>query len=109
MSDKMTDILEFSKELNNAGILSDDKYAKINARAKACKITAQIQPLRPMSGEEIRTMRSHYGMSQTMLAATLGITTASVSKWERDVVQPSGPALRLLNTLQMKGPDIFIA
>ncbi|WP_318374832.1 helix-turn-helix domain-containing protein [Enterobacter sp.] len=107
MSANMKDLLEFSKELHAVGGLSDEKMSRITARAKANELSKRIPKIQPMSGEEIRAVRAKYGMSQAVLASTMGMTVASVSKWERGEIKPSGPALRLLNTLAAKGPDIF--
>ena len=107
MSANMKDVLEFSRELHAAGGLDDEKMARIEARAKNSELNNHIPQVHPMTGAEIRALRSKYGMSQATLAKTMNMTVASVSKWERDKIKPSGPALRLLNTLAAKGPGIF--
>lgn len=107
MSATMQELLEFSKELHAAGGLSDEKMSRITARARANELSKRIPKVQPMTGEDIRAVRAKYGMSQAVLATAMGMTVASVSKWERGEIKPSGPALRLLNTLAAKGPDIF--
>lgn len=107
MSADMKDLLNFSKELHAAGGLSNEKMARISARAKSQELSKRIPKVQPMTGEDIRAVRAKYGMSQAVLAITMGMTVASVSKWERGEIKPSGPALRLLNTLAAKGPDVF--
>jgi DNA-binding transcriptional regulator YiaG len=41
-----------------------------------------------MSGQEIREFRQRWGLTQEDLAAELGVTSVSVSRWESAGVQP---------------------
>ena len=95
MSDKLQMMLEDAKELNALGLMSDSEVDAIAVMVKS------------MTGEEIKAIRTRYGMSQSVLAHTMGMSKESVSKWERNEIKPSGPALRILNTLAIKGPEVF--
>ena len=97
MSDKLQMMLEDAKELNALGLMSDSEVDAIAVMVK----------VKSMTGEEIKAIRTRYGMSQSVLAHTMGMSKESVSKWERNEIKPSGPALRILNTLAIKGPEVF--
>lgn len=48
-------------------------------RLLGCLIVLQPQP---MNGEEVRYLRKHLGYSQEEFAQVLGVTRASVARWE---------------------------
>ena len=102
MSDKLQMMLEDAKELNALGLMSDSEVDAIAVMVKAREVSARIAKVKSMTGEEIKAIRTRYGMSQSVLAHTMGM-----SKWERNEIKPSGPALRILNTLAIKGPEVF--
>ena len=107
MSDKLQMMLEDAKELNALGLMSDSEVDAIAVMVKAREVSARIAKVKSMTGEEIKAIRTRYGMSQSVLAHTMGMSKESVSKWERNEIKPSGPALRSLNTLAIKGPEVF--
>ncbi|MGS3527570.1 helix-turn-helix domain-containing protein [Escherichia coli] len=107
MSDKLQMMLEDAKELNALGLMSDSEVDAIAVMVKAREVSARIAKVKSMTGEEIKAIRTRYGMSQSVLAHTMGMSKESVSKWERNEIKPSGPALRILNTLAIKGPEDF--
>ena len=63
--------------------------------------------LQLMSGEAIRELRERHGLSQAMLAAYIGLSPATVVKWEREEKKPNGAALRLLNLIDRKGLEVL--
>ena len=67
----------------------------------------EIEDLTPESfdGEKLIELRARLGMSRKELAATLGVTTNTVDKWETGVIKPKGPALLVLRILWEKGLD----
>ncbi len=52
-----------------------------------------------MSSEQVKRLRMRLRLTQTELAAKLGVHPISVSKWERGVVPISEPTARLLAML----------
>ena len=76
-------------------------------RAKSKELRKKMPDLKLMTGAEIKEMRTRIGISQALLAYTMGMSVESVSKWERDEIKPSGAALRLLNVINAKGIEIF--
>ncbi|MFH8135350.1 helix-turn-helix domain-containing protein [Pantoea osteomyelitidis] len=107
MSDRLKRLQSMAKRYNKLGAVSDETVAKIDARVKARQLRESLPKIRPMSGTEIKEMRTRYGLSQSTLALTMGMSVESVSKWERDEGQPGNAALRILNTIDAKGPEVF--
>ncbi len=60
------------------------------------------------SGEELRTLRQRYQLTQTRLAALLNVSPATVRNWEGGKQQPQGPSIRLLNLLERKGIEVLM-
>lgn len=52
-----------------------------------------------LPGEEIRYLRKELGLSQKLLAQTLGVGETTVREWEAGKAKISGPADRLLRVL----------
>ena len=52
------------------------------------------------SGEDVKKIRRHHGMSQTDLAAYLNVSVKTVEAWECGTRNPSGPVCRLLDLLK---------
>ena len=100
-------IIEDAQELHALGLISHEDLNKVTARVNARDFRNRIEAVRAMSATEIKDVRQRWGLSQASLAHALGMSVASVSKWERGEIKPSGPALRVLNTLAVKGPDVF--
>ncbi len=107
MSDSLNELLDMAKELNSFGAISDETVSRIGDRVKAREFREKMQAPRKMNGEAIKQMRERLGLSQSMLALTVNMSVASVSKWERGEKIPNGAALRMLNTIDKKGIDIF--
>ncbi len=57
---------------------------------------------------DIRKLRKKLRISQSVLAHLLNTKLTTVQKWERGVNVPSGPASRLLQILELKGPKVFV-
>lgn len=65
--------------------------------------TLALTTVEPMSGQEILALREREGISQAVLALHLNVRTKLVSDWERRVKHPSGPSLKLLALIRVKG------
>lgn len=103
----LSEMLEDAKELQALGLMSDEDVQEISGRVKLRELRARIAEVRTMTPLEIKEIRVRWGLSQASLAYTLGMSVDSVSKWERGEIKPSKPVLRLLNTIAVKGPEIF--
>lgn len=103
----ISEMLEDAMELKALGLMTEEDVQEIAARVKLRDIRARIAEVHSMTPVEIKEVRVRWGLSQASLAYTLGMSVDSVSKWERGEIKPSKPVLRLLNTIAVKGPDVF--
>lgn len=60
-------------------------------------------PVREMSAQDIKRLRSKLKFSQPIFALHLHTTASTVRKWEQGETRPTGPALKLLNIIADKG------
>ena len=60
-----------------------------------------------LTADEIRDIRDRAGVSQSVFAAYLNVTTNLVSKWERGEKRPSGAAKKLLSLVKAKGLEVL--
>jgi putative transcriptional regulator len=56
-----------------------------------------------LSAPKIKKIRTSAGVSQAVFAKVLNVSAAAIKQWERGERKPSGPALKLLNLVEMKG------
>jgi putative transcriptional regulator len=93
------ELLEMAKGMHASGIMPDAAYEKITMRHfEDVGTTTQ-----PLTGEEIRALRTKARMSQAVFAHLLNVTTGYVSQLERGTKRPTGAALVLLNVIRRKG------
>ena len=64
--------------------------------------------IRPMSGEEIRTLREQAHVSQAYLARHLNLSRDHLSKIERGAIPPTGALLAMLNLIRRKGIEAIL-
>ena len=57
----------------------------------------------PLTGSEIRALRERANVSQAVLAKSLNLTPAHVSKLERGAVHATGALLAMLNLIRRRG------
>jgi len=98
-------LLETAKDMQQAGILTDEAYGKITMRHLGVKDRADLEPL---TGEDIRAIREEANMSQAVFAHYLNVTVGYVSQLERGAKRPTGAALKLLNVIQRKGIEAIL-
>ncbi|CAI2536850.1 putative zinc finger/helix-turn-helix protein, YgiT family [Serratia ficaria] len=104
MTERLKRIQGMARRYNTLGIVKDETVAAIDAAINARNIPA----VRAMTGSQIKAVRTRYNMSQTALAMTTGMSVESVSKWERNESKPNKAALRIINIIDEKGPQIFM-
>lgn len=105
MTERLKRIQGMAKRYNELGVVKDETLTEINAAVAARTIPA----IRTMTGSEIREVRIRYHMSQAALAITTGMSVESVSKWERGESKPNNAAMRIINIIDAKGPQVFMA
>lgn len=107
MVNQLKDLQEIAHDFNEIGVVSNELKEKIDSRARLRELRSSLPVLHMMSGEEINQLRQRHGLSQAMLAAYVGMSVATIVKWEREEKKPNGAALRLLNLIERKGLDIL--
>jgi len=62
-----------------------------------------LTPVRPLTPEEIRTIREREQVSQTVFANYLNVSKGVISQWERGEKHPAGTSLKLLSLVAKNG------
>jgi putative transcriptional regulator len=91
----MASIHETAEGLHAAGVMDKQTMRKFD---EAC-----LTPVRPLTPEEIRTLREREGASQAVFARYLNVTTGLISQWERGEKHPQGASLKLLSLVAKHG------
>ncbi|CAN5658425.1 DNA-binding transcriptional regulator [soil metagenome] len=66
---------------------------------------ASLVPVPVLAPEEIKAIREHEHVSQSIFAIYLNVSKSLVSQWERGEKKPAGPSLKLLSLVQRNGLD----
>ena len=98
-------LLETADDTRRVGILDSASHEKITLRHLGGK--ADIVG-KPISGDEIRSLRERAHLSQAVFARYLNLTVGYVSQLERGAKRPTGPALVLLNVIRRKGIESIL-
>ena len=98
-------LLETAGDMRRVGILNSSSHEKITLRHLGGKAGIIAKPI---SGDEIRSLRERAHLSQAVFARHLNLTTGYVSQLERGAKQPTGPALVLLNVIRRKGIEAIL-
>ena len=86
--------------LYNLGVVAADEYENVvKLTARDINIPAPIA----YKGQQIVAIRRKLRCSQKIFADILGVTSDTISKWERNVRQPEKMACRLLKVLDRDG------
>jgi len=98
-------LLETTRDFHRGGLASAGELDKITMRV----LGKQGLPTAPsFSGDDIRELREHNRVSQSVLAAYLGVTVGYLSRLERGEASPSRPVARLLDIIRRKGLDVML-
>jgi len=84
------------------------KLGFIDKRKMRCFDLLCLEPIPDYSSDEIRALRDHLQLSQSVFAAVLNTSLSTVRKWEVGDKHPSGPSLKLLNLLDRKGLEAIL-
>lgn len=104
MTERLKRIHGMAQRYNKLGVVKDEILDAIETAVNARNIPA----VREMNGGLIKEVRIRYNLSQTVLALITGMSVESVSKWERNESKPNKAALRIINIIDTKGPDVFL-
>ncbi len=100
-----TELLEIADDMHRLGIMNADTYRQITLRHLGSE---PLVSAKPITGDEIRTLREREHLSQAVLARHLNLTAGYISQLERGTKQPKGPALALLNVIRRKGLEAIL-
>lgn len=104
MSKLMRESREEAKELFDLGLISETKYTKLMLlTAWDVKIPAP----KKYTGKKIHRLREKLHCSQKVFADIVGVTSDTISKWERNVRTPDKIACRLLKVIEREGLGII--
>ena len=98
-------LLETADDMRRVGILDAAGHDKITLRHLGRNLDMAA---RPITGDEIRSLRERAHLSQAVFASCLNLTVGYVSQLERGVKRPSGPALVLLDVIRRKGIEAIL-
>jgi len=75
------------------------KIRKGRLAAKKSKDTVQVSPIKEYNPVQIKQLRKKIGMSASVFAKVLGVSTVTVQSWERGFRHPSGSSARLIQII----------
>ena len=91
----MASIHETAEGLHALGVMDKPTMRKFD---EAC-----LTPVRPLTAEEIRSLREREGASQAVFARYLNVTPGLISQWERSEKRPQGASLKRLSLVAKHG------
>lgn len=86
---------EAMEDLHKVGLLDTKTMREFDA---SC-----LTPVEDVTPRQIAAIRKREGVSQSVFASYLNVSTGLVSKWERGEKHPQGPSLKLLALVHKKG------
>lgn len=69
---------------------------------KGKKTTYEIQPVKKYDNTQIKEIRTSVGMTQSLFADYMGVSSKTVEAWEKGINHPTGTACRLISMLENK-------
>jgi putative transcriptional regulator len=90
-------IHETASGLHRVGLIDKETMRGFDA---SCLTTVE-----KFSPKQIAALRRREGVSQGVFAQYLNVRTKLISEWERGDKKPSGPSLKLLSIVKVKGLD----
>ena len=64
------------------------------------KTVYEIQPIKKYTNSEIKHIRASVGMTQSLFANYMGVSSKTVEAWEKGTNHPAGAAYRLISILE---------
>jgi len=97
MSDILNTVHETATGLHKQGKLDKQTLRQFDAMC--------LTPVNDFDANDVKALRSRFNLSQAVLAEYLNVSTKLVQKWEQNVSQPKGAALKLLSLAKKNGID----
>jgi putative transcriptional regulator len=96
---------ELFKELQQS--LRDMEAHAAGRKLKGVReVVKEVNPPKPLSRQEIVSIRKKLGVSQSAFAVLLNISPKTVQKWEQGENLPNGSSLKLL-AIAKKNPKVL--
>lgn len=93
------------------GIMRGIEEAKGHFEGKSAKglrvAERELIPPRKFRASQIRGLRKRLQVSQKGLALLLDVSIETIRSWEKGYNTPSGPSSRLLQAVELKGPEFL--
>lgn len=89
-----------AKDLFNLGLITKEQHKEMMV------LTARdikIPPPKKYNGKKIQRIREKLHCSQKVFADIVGVTSDTISKWERDIRSPDKIACRFLKVIEQEG------
>lgn len=93
-------VYETASDLNKLGFIDSKKMMKYEALC--------LEPIPNYTSAQIKKIRNHHNISQSVLAKILNTSLSTVRQWEIGNKKPSGPSAKLLNILEKKGIEALV-
>lgn len=91
--------LEIANDLYEAGVIDAVTLREYDALS--------IPPVRELKPRDIKRLRLHEKVSQSVFARYLNTSASSVRQWEQGEKHPRGSSLKLLNLVAEKGLGVL--
>ena len=95
------EMYETASELHAAGFIDKRRMKEHEALYRANQIPQY-------TGESVKALRGRLNVSQTVLAAIINTSAASIRSWEAGTKKPGGPTNLLLDILDRKGIEALL-
>jgi putative transcriptional regulator len=82
-------------DMYDAGVISKKTVRQFD---RSC-----LTPIHEYSPKEIKALREHENVSQSVFAYCLNVSKDLISQWERGIKKPAGTSLKLLSLIAKKG------
>lgn len=96
----MQEAHEMAKDLFDHGVITLSTMHEFDALC--------LTETHELSPPKIKKIRLASGVSQSVFAKILNVSSAAIKQWERGERKPSGPALKLLNLVEAKGIEAVL-
>lgn len=90
---------ESAKGLYDVGLVDAETMHSFDAKC--------LPPIKKLSPKQIKQIRLREKVSQPVFAQYLNASSSTIKKWETGEKHPTGPALRLLTLVAVKGLGIL--
>lgn len=98
-TDALAAVHSAAKGLHRAGVIGKTTMRQYDALCLA--------PTSELAAKDIKRIREHVHISQTVFARYLNTSESTVQKWETGQKRPSGMALKLLHVVEKHGIEVL--